>query len=143
MPFPMRIMKQQRRAWTTIRRVIVLCAVLVIARPGTAGMVSLDALAATTGPARELVQAILRMCGEEDAARQSLRADLDQALSLAEMAQAQSQDAEAAIAREAPFRQLDSAWHSTFEPRPAAERRYTSPGNPAISDAARSLRAAL
>ncbi len=134
---------QQRRAWKTIRRVLILCSVVIIARPGTAGMVSLDALKATTGPARDLVQAILRMCGQKDAAHQDLRADLNSALSLAEMADGRAQDAEAAIAREAPFRSLDPTGHSSFEPRKAPEPRYVSPGNPAISEAARSLRAAL
>lgn len=139
----MRTATRQRRALTTIRRMVFLVILLAVARPGSAGMLSLDALAAHEGPARDLLQVFLRLAGRDEVARQDLRGDLQQGLHLAEAADLRGREAEDAIAREDAFRPLEDRRRWTFEPEAAREPRYVSPGNPSLSEAARSLQAAL
>ena len=143
----MRTTTNTGRAWRMIRRLLVVAAVFVVVRPGSAGLMSVRALAVEEIPAvRQLVQSILRLAGRQQPEGGNLRGDLEAALGQAEAAAATGDSIEEEIARESPFKQIRGDAFDRQEARAggeAKERLYLSPSNAPLARAARALRTTL
>lgn len=136
----MKTTSDNSRAWKTIKRMLIVVLLMMVARPGFSSLAGHDLVMGLQGDAKRVLQELADFAGVELPNNGSLDEELAKGIEVMEEAARKAESADRAIINEAPFRSLNPS-HGAF-PNDGLPY-YVSPVSPKMVEAARILKASM